>query len=136
MTRYEARHSRRDGRPRRRPVAFWLILLIVAVAGVAILYAVDQSGGTKPGAPAASRSSGTTGPPGRTGSTGSTLPATSVAGGSGAVTDSIGASWVIEENQRPGTTSWQISGTPPGVIAGFANRTSAAVGDTVTLYVN
>lgn len=40
---------------------------------------------------------------------------------------------VVRENQRPGTDSWRITGTPPGEMAGFADRTYAAQGDTVTL---
>jgi hypothetical protein len=46
------------------------------------------------------------------------------------------AAWVIRENQRPGTTAWKITRTPPGTIAGFANRTYAAAGEAITLYVS
>lgn len=48
----------------------------------------------------------------------------------------VRAAWVIQENQRSGTAGWKIAGTPPGTIAGFANRTYAAAGDTITLYVS
>lgn len=48
----------------------------------------------------------------------------------------VRASWVIQENQKPGTTAWQITGTPPESIAGFADRTYAANGDSVTLRVS
>lgn len=48
----------------------------------------------------------------------------------------VRAPWVIRENQRPGTTAWKIMGTSPGTIAGFANRTYAAAGETVTLFVS
>jgi hypothetical protein len=48
----------------------------------------------------------------------------------------VQASWVVEENQRPGTTAWKIMGTPPQNIAGFADRTYAARGDNVTLRVS
>jgi hypothetical protein len=48
----------------------------------------------------------------------------------------VRAAWVIQENQRRGTAAWKIAGTPPGTIAGFANRTYAAAGDTITLYVS
>ena len=48
----------------------------------------------------------------------------------------IEASWVAAENHGPGTTAWQISGHPSGVIGGFADHTSAQAGDTVTLYVS
>jgi hypothetical protein len=46
----------------------------------------------------------------------------------------VTANWVISENQRPGTTAWQIGATT-GTIAGYAGQTSAQVGDTVKLYV-
>ena len=51
-------------------------------------------------------------------------------------TAGVQAQWVIDENQRPGTTDWEIVGTPPGTIAGFADHTSAVVGDAVELYVS
>lgn len=50
--------------------------------------------------------------------------------------DGVQAGWVIRENQRPGTAAWQIHGTAPGGIAGYADRTDAAAGDTATLYVS
>ncbi|MGH9105448.1 MAG: N,N-dimethylformamidase beta subunit family domain-containing protein [Acidimicrobiales bacterium] len=44
---------------------------------------------------------------------------------------------VIAENKRPGTTSWQLSGThAKGYIEGFANRTYAAAGNRFGLYVS
>lgn len=48
----------------------------------------------------------------------------------------IRAAWMIRENQRPGTTAWKITGTPPGTITGFANRSYAAAGETITLFVS
>jgi hypothetical protein len=48
----------------------------------------------------------------------------------------VRAAWVIRENQRPGTGAWKITGRPPGLIAGFANRTYAAAGESITLYVS
>jgi hypothetical protein len=50
--------------------------------------------------------------------------------------DGVQASWVIRENQKPGTAAWRIAGNPPGTIAGFADHTYAADGDTVTLRVS
>ena len=41
---------------------------------------------------------------------------------------------MIAENQRRGTTAWQITG-PGGGIAGFADHVAAQVGDTVAFYV-
>jgi hypothetical protein len=47
----------------------------------------------------------------------------------------VQAQWVIAENARPGTTSWQI--TPgSGTIAGFADQVAATAGQAVTLYVS
>jgi hypothetical protein len=50
--------------------------------------------------------------------------------------DGVQSSWVMQENQRMGTDAWRITGTPPGVIDGFADRTYAAAGDTVSLAVS
>jgi hypothetical protein len=50
--------------------------------------------------------------------------------------DGVQAAWVMRENQRPGTTAWQINGRPSGTIAGYADRTYAADGDTTALYVS
>jgi hypothetical protein len=45
------------------------------------------------------------------------------------------ARWVVEENRRPGTTTWQIHGRSAG-IDGFASKVYAADGQDVTLYVS
>jgi len=49
----------------------------------------------------------------------------------------VEASWVIKENEKPGTLSWQI---PPNLtgntIDGYANLTGATQGQKVVLYVN
>jgi hypothetical protein len=47
------------------------------------------------------------------------------------------ARWVVNENKRPGTTSWEITGTQSDTgIMGYANMVQATVGDHVTLYVS
>jgi hypothetical protein len=47
------------------------------------------------------------------------------------------ANWVIDENLRPGSTDWRITAAPAtGVIEGFADRTYAAEGEQITLYVS
>jgi hypothetical protein len=46
------------------------------------------------------------------------------------------AAWVTDENDLPGTTAWQIPGSTPRGIAGFADHVSAQVGDNITLYVS
>lgn len=58
------------------------------------------------------------------------LPATSMG------PHGVQAAWVIQENQRPGTTAWRITATPPGSIEGFADRTYAADGDNVMFRVS
>ncbi len=49
--------------------------------------------------------------------------------------DGVEARWVIEENDKPGTTAWEIHG-PHGGIDGFANQVYAQAGQRVTLYVS
>jgi hypothetical protein len=47
------------------------------------------------------------------------------------------ASWVVAQNQLPGTTAWQIPASVPiGAIEGFANRNYASDGQRVGFYVN
>jgi hypothetical protein len=46
------------------------------------------------------------------------------------------SSRIVAENRRPGTSSWRIANADYGGIDGFASRVSAAVGDTVALYVS
>jgi hypothetical protein len=51
--------------------------------------------------------------------------------------DALHAEWVTEENAKPGTTNWQITGPAEGdAIEGYASVVSAAPGETVTLYVS
>ena len=65
------------------------------------------------------------------GMSGLTQPATFLA------TDGIRASWVMAENNRPGSDKWRITDQPAtGSIAGFANVTYAAANQSVTLYVS
>jgi hypothetical protein len=49
--------------------------------------------------------------------------------------DGVRARWVIQENDRPGTTAWEIHGSHAG-IAGFASQVYARQGQQVTLYVS
>ena len=49
----------------------------------------------------------------------------------------VEARWMLNENQRRGTASWQIRpGTPENQIAGFSNLNYARVGDAANLYVS
>ncbi len=51
--------------------------------------------------------------------------------------DPLHAEWVAEENAKPGTTSWQITGPAEGdAMEGYASSVSAVQGDTVSLYVS
>ena len=49
--------------------------------------------------------------------------------------DGTEARWVIQENDKPGTTAWEIHG-PHGGIGGFASQVYAQQGQNVTLYVS
>ena len=49
--------------------------------------------------------------------------------------DGIEARWVIRENDKPGTTAWEIHGAHGG-ISGFASQVYAEPGQQVTLYVS
>jgi hypothetical protein len=49
--------------------------------------------------------------------------------------DGTEARWVIQENDKPGTTAWEIHG-PHGGISGFASQVYAQQGQQVTLYVS
>src|SRR5437016_5313188 len=44
--------------------------------------------------------------------------------------------WVLQENRRPGTSAWRIANASYGGVEGYANRVSARVGDSITLYVS
>jgi hypothetical protein len=46
------------------------------------------------------------------------------------------ADWLVEENLRPGTTDWLVTGTPPRGIEGYLDHVSAQAGDVVTLYAD
>jgi len=50
--------------------------------------------------------------------------------------DGVEAQWVIQENERPGTTSWQIPPGQAGGIDGYASAVQATSGQDITLYVS
>ena len=100
---------------------------VLAGVGYAIADEVTGSGGRSPGAPG----NGTTIATGA-----GTWPVTSQrAVHTGALGLPV-ANWVVEENSRPGTTGWLVSGSPPHGIEGYVDRTSANRGEVVRLYVN
>jgi hypothetical protein len=49
--------------------------------------------------------------------------------------DGVEARWVIDENNKAGTTAWHLDGDGGAAINGFANLTAAYEGQKVTLYV-
>jgi hypothetical protein len=92
------------------------LLLAAAVAGCS-----HQAPRATPSSPA----------PGTTGTTGTTASGPATFPGP----DGEQARWVIEENDKPGTTAWEIHGTHAG-ISGFAGLAYAQPGQKVTLYVS
>jgi len=105
-----------------------IVLTAVVIAALAAAIVIEQSGGqTRPRRPVAVSAVAPpvqrVPPP-----TAAPLPPTFL-GPAG-----VEARWVVSENQRPGTTAWEIDGASGG-IAGFADQVAAQVGDTVTLYV-
>jgi hypothetical protein len=50
--------------------------------------------------------------------------------------DGMQARWVIDENQRPGTTAWRVARYSGAQMAGYAATTAASTGDEGTLYVD
>jgi hypothetical protein len=50
--------------------------------------------------------------------------------------EGVEASWVVNENKKPGTASWQIQSTRGPSISGYANTTAAYVGNSVKIYVS
>jgi len=93
-------------------------LLLATVAGCSHPH---QAPRTTPSSPAR----GTTGTTGTTASGPATFPGP----------DGEQARWVIEENDKPGTTAWEIHGAHAG-ISGFASLAYAQPGQKVTLYVS
>ena len=113
-------HRRRRGRSLARLLAGFITVVGITAGAWAILR--PPAARARPGRPHSSTTSA---------SPTSALPEPQTFSGPAGVE----ATWVVAENRRQGTTAWEISGTPPGVIAGFASRTSAQVGDTVALFV-
>ena len=132
------RHKLR--RPPRRSRAIRAIVVTVAAVGVGVGAWVASSS-IRGGPTTRAASSGTVSPSKASGTSSkfASPPDAPVPPRSSAATfdgpAGVEATWVINENRRPGTAAWKITGNPPGVIAGFANRVSAQPGDTVTLYV-
>ncbi|MGC8512403.1 MAG: N,N-dimethylformamidase beta subunit family domain-containing protein [Acidimicrobiales bacterium] len=108
-------------------------MLMALVAGIALVvvavFAAATSGGghgrSRPASKAASPSEAA-------GTSTSTTQVENFAG-----PDGVEAPWVVAENSKPGTTSWEITGTQsPTGIMGYSNRVQAQVGQSVSLYVS
>ncbi|HWN33094.1 MAG TPA: N,N-dimethylformamidase beta subunit family domain-containing protein [Pseudonocardia sp.] len=99
------------------------------VTGLSLAALVACAGGPAPGGPAPDG-------PGTASDASAPVGAPLPPGGTGAGPDGMRADWVVRENARPGTEAWRITGRPSGTIAGFADRTYASAGDTVTLDVS
>ena len=96
------------------------------VLATALLLAVTVAGCSHPRqAPRAAPSRPASGATGTTASGPATFPGP----------DGVQARWVIEENDKPGTTAWQIHGAHAG-ISGFASLAYAQPGQKITLYVS
>lgn len=107
----------------RRVVIAVAVLGVLACSGVLIAVGLEGSGPSP-------RSPGTV-------TTTSTAKRTKAIPATFVGTFGVEARWVLAENKRAGTTSWQIQNTPKdNAIDGFANLTSAAKGQIVTLYVS
>ena len=96
------------------------------VLAAALLLAATVAGCSHPRqAPRATASSPAPGATGTTASGPATFPGP----------DGVQARWVIEENDKPGTTAWEIHGAHAG-ISGFASLAYAQPGQKITLYVS
>lgn len=116
---------------RARLTATISVLVVLVLVGVLLAVTLGGGGGGKP------HGGGTTST--STATTRTTIPAAPNPSDTHTFLgpDGVEASWVIAENKLPGTSSWRISGQPAsGSIDGFANREYAAVGNSVTLYVD
>jgi hypothetical protein len=109
--------------PDRRVVIGVVVALVVVVA---VVVTVPKSSRSTPPKAAHPASQPRTSPGSRTAPPG---PATF------AGPDGVQARWVIAENDKPGTTAWQIHGAHRG-ITGFASQVYAQPGQRVTLYVS
>jgi hypothetical protein len=150
--RVEEMRRRRRARARRRALLGGGIVSAVAVAAAGVLLGVQplhrhssgpatlsaEAGRSAPagagsGRAARTRAVASATKAGATGAGGLGPPADNPAAGNGLPL--IQAASVIQENAKPGTTSWIINHPGPGFIDGFADHTSATAGEQVTLYV-
>ncbi|MGO9874090.1 MAG: N,N-dimethylformamidase beta subunit family domain-containing protein [Acidimicrobiia bacterium] len=123
--------TRDDVRDQRRTAAlFMVVALVVAgvVQGSSSLLARDSTASTPVRQVAVTRP--TDPPRARPTTRVRVVDATSIG------PDGVRASWVQQENARPGTNGWEIAPGAAAGIEGFADHSYAADGDTVRLYVS
>ena len=112
----------------RQAVSAIVVVLIAAVVAIAVIVL-----------PAHKPSQAATSPSRTNAASGTAATAVGGAAGSGPATfsgpDGVEARWVIQENDKPGTTAWEIHGAHGG-ISGFVNQVYAQQGQKVTLYVS
>jgi len=98
---------------------------MICLAGVVVATAIALLAGHRPASVSAALAAGPVDSP--------------VAGGppNQLTTSGTTSSWVVTENQLPGSGNWRIAGTPrSGFIEGFADQTYAEAGQSVNLYVS
>jgi hypothetical protein len=115
--------------PGRRVFSAVAVVVIVAVAAIAVVVLLAHKSSQAAAAPTGQ--SGT--------ASGTAAAADGRAADSGPATfsgpDGVQARWVIQENDKPGTTAWEIHGAHGG-ISGFASQVYVQQGQKVTLYVS
>ncbi len=118
--------------PNKRATGAVVATLVVAAAVIAV-FALHARQPPRPDSRQASNGTGASTSASRRASNsagaGSSAPATFPG------PDGVEARWVIQENDKPGTTTWEIHGRHGG-ISGFASRVYAQAGQQVTLYVS
>ena len=99
-----------------------VVVVVVVVAAVVAVLVLPGSGSGRPATPP--------GPAAGSHATGARAPTGSSSWG-------VTASWVQQENAKPGSPFWVISGAPAtGRIEGFADQVYAAQGQHVRLFLN
>jgi hypothetical protein len=121
----------RDSPPARRHLWRGLAVALVGAVFVAAIFVVVR----QPSSTTAARPARVSRPTSFLGPLGALAPRP-LAPSTDAGPVGVEASWVVAENDLPGTTSWIIPPATPTGIEGFSNRNYAAVGDSVNLYVS
>ena len=118
--------------PDRRVVSAVAAVVIVAAAAIAVAVLLAHKSSQAASSPSATRQAGTA-----SGTATAAVGKAAAAAGPATLSgpDGVQARWVVQENDKPGTTSWEIHGRHAG-ITGFASQVYAQAGQRVTLYVS